>query len=213
MPGDVPIGIPGRCTDWTFVDNTGPSNDTRLAKRVAAGNKEALQVFFERYADPLFAFIYHHLDSAREDAEEVWQTTLLAAMHSASAFSGESRLFTWLCAIARHKIADFRRRTGKPTDVFSDVPPQQLLQLMAAAPLPEELVLQRDTRIRVVRALGTLSDDYRSALLARYVDELSVTEISNLLGRSYKATESLLSRAREALRQSLEHLEEKHGEN
>jgi RNA polymerase sigma-70 factor (ECF subfamily) len=195
------------------VDNTDPSSDTILAKRVAAGNEEALQVFFERYADPLFAFIYHHLNSAREDAEEVWQTTLLAAMHSASAFSGESRLFTWLCAIARHKITDFRRRTGKPTDVFSDVPSQQLLKLMATSPLPEEVVLQRTTRILVVKALATLPDDYRSALLARYIDDLPVTEISDLLGRSYKATESLLSRAREALRQRLEHLEEKHGEN
>ncbi len=192
--------------------NTEPSTDTKLAKLVAAGDEQALQVFYDRYADPLFAFIYHHLDSAREDAEEVWQTTLLAATHSLASFSGESRLFTWLCAIARHKIADFRRRTAQPADVFSDVPTQHLLQLMVSAPLPEEIVLQRATRILVVKALAALSDEYRIALLARYIDDLSVKEISNMLGRSYKATESLLSRAREALRQSLERLEEKHGE-
>ena len=195
------------------MNNTEPSNDTILAQRVACGDEEALRILYQRYADPLFAFIYHHLGPARQDAEEVWQTSLLAAIHSLSSFSGDSRLFTWLCAIARHKISDFRRRKAQPADVFSDVPFQHLAQLMASTPLPEEILTQRATRILVVRALATLPDDYRKALLARYIDERPVTEISSILGRSYKATESLLSRARLALRQALERFEEEFDEN
>jgi RNA polymerase sigma-70 factor (ECF subfamily) len=188
------------------------SIDISLAQRVASGEGEALRIFYERYSDPLFAFIYHHMEPSTQDAQDVWQTTLLAAIQSLPSFSGKSRLFTWLCAIARHKIADYRRRSSHPVDALSDVPRKHLAELMDSAPLPEEIVMQRATRIMVVRALTNLSEDYRKALLARYIDDRPLTEISKLIGRSYKATESLLSRARAALREAVEHLEENQGE-
>jgi RNA polymerase sigma-70 factor (ECF subfamily) len=194
------------------VDTEQRSIDISLAQSVASGDDEALRVFYERYADPLFAFIYHHMEPSRQDAQDVWQTTLLAAIQSLPTFSGKSRLFTWPCAIARHKIADHRRRSAHPVDALSDVPAKYLSKLMDSAPLPEEIVMQRATRIMVVRALTNLSDDYRKALLARYIDDRPVTEISKLIGRTYKATESLLSRARAALREAVEHLEENQGE-
>lgn len=193
------------------VNTKQPSIDLSLAQRVASGDGEALRVFYERYADPLFAFIYHHIEPSTQDAQDVWQITLLAAIQSLPTFSGKSRLFTWLCAIARHKIADYRRRVH-PVDALSDVPTKHLAKLMDSAPLPEEIVMQRATRIMVVRALTNLSEDYRKALLARYIDDRPLTEISKLIGRTYKATESLLSRARAALREAVEHLEENQGE-
>jgi RNA polymerase sigma-70 factor (ECF subfamily) len=188
------------------------SPGTSLAQRILSGDETALRIFFERYADPLYAFIYHHLDATPQDAEEVWQTVLLAATQSLSSYRGEGRLFTWLCSIARHKIADFRRRSGNFADVFSDLPPQLLAKSIISAPIPEEILQRRATHMLVVAALADLPDDYRCALLERYINERSVGEISKLLGRSYKATESLLSRARNALRDKLERLEEEHGD-
>jgi DNA-directed RNA polymerase specialized sigma24 family protein len=61
----------------------------------------------------------------------------------------------------------------------------------------------------VVEALGLLPTDYRMALIARYADERSVDEVARLLGRTYKATESLLSRARAAFQETLARLEKK----
>lgn len=186
--------------------------EANLAQRIIDGDEEALRIFFDRYADPLFAFIFHHLDSTKQEAEEVWQTTLMAAISSIPAYRRESQLFTWLCAIARHKIADHRRRSGNHADVFSDLPAHRLADTLASTPIPDEILTQRATRVRVITALAALPGDYRFALLERYVHERSVTEISNLLGRSYKATESLLSRARTALRTALISLEEENGE-
>ena len=77
-----------------------------------------------------------------------------------------------------------------------------------AGPLPDEIVAQRRVRASVIEAVGTLNDDYRTALLARYVEGETVDRIARRLGRSYKATESLLSRAWEALRRALAELEE-----
>ena len=184
------------------------ADDLTLARQVADGDETALETFYARYANPLFAFIYHHLDESRPDAEDVWQETLLAAINALPAYRGQSRLFTWLCGIARHKIADHFRRQGRSVaEVFSDVPQAELAALIGAGTLPEELVVRRATRVRVVQALATLRDDYRTALVARYADEQSVDEVARQLGRTYKATESLLSRARVAFQEALARLE------
>jgi DNA-directed RNA polymerase specialized sigma24 family protein len=107
--------------------------DRDLVRRIAAGEQAALAAFYECYADPLFAFIYHHLDRCRADAEDVWQKTLLAAIRPASSYGGRSRLFTWLCAIARHKIADHLRRQGwAVAQPFADLPESRLSLLVAS---------------------------------------------------------------------------------
>jgi len=185
------------------------ANELGLARQVARGDEAALRIFYERYADLLFAFVYHHLDGAHAEAEDIWQDTLLAAIQALPAYRGQSQLFTWLCGIAQHKIADYLRQQGRrATDVFSDLSEVRLSALVSDAPLPEELVMRRATRVRVVQALGLLNDDYQKALIARYADERSVQEVARMLGRTYKAAESLLARARDAFEEALASLEE-----
>ena len=186
------------------------TDDLTLTQQVGEGDEAALEAFYSRYANPLFAFIYHHLNESRSDAEDIWQDTLLAALRALPAYRGESRLFTWLCSIARHKIVDYFRRQGRAAaEVFSDVPEDQLSALISSTSLPEEVVMRRTTHVHVVEALGLLPTDYRMALIARYADERSVDEVARLLGRTYKATESLLSRARAAFQETLARLEKK----
>ena len=180
-----------------------PAEELALAKRVAAGDEQALTALYERYADPLFAFIYHHLEGARPEAEEVWQDTLAAAVRSMARYRGESGFFSWLCGIARHKVGDYFRRRNRTTQNLILVPPADLARLMDQGPLPDELVNERATCVRVVEALGRVPSAYRTALSARYAEGRSVEEVAQLLDRNYKATESLLSRAREAFRAAL----------
>ncbi len=183
-------------------------SETTLVERAADGDEEALAVLYERYADPLFAYIYHSLGGARQETEEVWQDTLSSAVRSLRSFRGGSRLFSWLCSIARHKIADHRRRYARLDRNLSLLPPEELTRLVDSGPLPDELVHQRAVCLRVAEILGQLPSDYRTALVARYAEGQSVEEIAQLLDKSYKAAESTLSRAREAFRQALgEHLE------
>lgn len=176
------------------------SEDLALASCVADGDEAALTVLYERHAEPLFAFVCHHLDGARPEAEEVWQDTLAAALRALPGYHGQSRLFTWLCAIARHKLADHWRGQNRTARRLVLLPPEELARLMDEAPLPEELLTQRGTCLRVVELLGLLPHDYRTALVARYADGHSVKEVARILGKSYKAAESVLSRAKEAFR-------------
>src|SRR5512145_3414588 len=88
------------------------SEDFTLAQRVAGGDPAALSTLYERYADALFAFVYHRLDAPRSDVEEIWQETWLAALRSIQSYRGQSQLFTWLCGLAQHKVADYCRKRG-----------------------------------------------------------------------------------------------------
>ncbi|MGO8675803.1 MAG: RNA polymerase sigma factor [Limisphaerales bacterium] len=179
------------------------TDDLALAALVTAGDEDALAALYDRYADPLFGFIYHALDHARPDAEEVWQDTLSAAIRALPTYRGQGQLFSWLCGIARHKLADHCRRRNRPGQDLFLVPPEDLTRLLDQGPLPEEVLSQKATCLRIVEVLGQLPPDYRAALSARYADGSSVEEVARLLAKSYKATESLLSRARAAFRAAL----------
>ena len=178
-------------------------DDLRLAARVSRGDADAFDKFYTRHADLVFGFIFHQVNGARTDAEEIWQDTLLAAIQRLPSYQGQSRLFTWLCGIARHKVADYRRRRSGTDSSATTESAADPLEIVDGGPLPDEILDRSALRLRVIEALAELPDDYRSALLARYADGCSVEEVAHLLGRSYKATESLLSRAKAALRAAL----------
>jgi RNA polymerase sigma factor (sigma-70 family) len=105
-------------------------NDVDLAERVAQGDAGAFDEFYARHADLVFAFICQLLNGARADAEELWQDTFIAALRALPGYRGQSRLSSWLCSIARRKVADFHRRQGRAASSASPVPPDRLLELM-----------------------------------------------------------------------------------
>ncbi len=178
-------------------------DDVELAARVARGDPHAFDEFYARHADLVFGFVFHLLEGARADAEEVWQDTFLTALRALPRYEGRSRLGSWLCSIARHKVADRWRQLKQPARALSAMAPETLVELMDAGPLPDQMLNQSATCARVSEALAGLPPEYREALVARYAEGEPVEEVSRRLHRSYKATESLLSRARVALREAL----------
>ncbi|MFC1763259.1 RNA polymerase sigma factor [Planctomycetota bacterium] len=175
-------------------------DDLKLAQHVSCGDQDAFNVFYGRYADLVFGYIFNLLNGERMDAEEIWQDTFVSAIRMLASYQGQGRLLSWLCGIARHKVADRRRRRKGPGDTAPTISSMELRELMDTVPLPDEVLNQSALRAHLIEALAELPDDYRIALLARYAEECSVKDIARQLGRSYKATESLLSRAKAALR-------------
>lgn len=140
---------------------------------------------YEQFAGRLHAFVYGYV-GVPSDAEDIVQETMIAALSALPSYSGQARVFTWLCGIARHKIADHWRRSRHSCSLSEAL----------AAPMPGEPA-------GLWEALALMPEGYRRALVLRYAEGLSVAETALRLGRSYKATESLLSRAREALRETM----------
>jgi RNA polymerase sigma-70 factor (ECF subfamily) len=175
--------------------------EPELAGRLAQGDPAAWKELCETYGRALCLYAYHRTGDASA-AEDVRQETLLAAVQSIAGYRGEAPLFAWLCGIARRKAADELRRRGRQ-DLLFETADQETWQQLEREPLPDELVERAETRAALVEALWSLPVDYREALLARYVRGEGVTEIATRLGRSYKAAESLLSRAKESLLRNL----------
>jgi len=94
----------------------------------------------------------------------------------------------------------YRDRARDPEVAFSDLPALTVEMLADTSPLPEELAIHQSTRTMVLEVLARLPANYARALVLRYADGCSVDEVAQTLKRSYKSTESLLHRAREAFR-------------
>jgi RNA polymerase sigma-70 factor (ECF subfamily) len=100
----------------------------------------------------------------------------------------------WLIGVARHKLADHWRRQARESSRI-----RALSTTVLESEDPWDELLDRDAAWQV---LAGLSGQHRCALTLRYVDDLSVADCAEVLGRTLHATEALLTRARSAFRKA-----------
>lgn len=176
--------------------------ERRLGVAVAGGDPEAARRLVESYLPAVYGYVFGRTGLGAEVAAELAQETLVAALGAVPRFRGESTLLTWLCAIARRKVADhYRRESRRPLSL--DEPASGSLALMDRRPLPDEVAESDELAAAVHRAVWTLPGDQREAVLLKYIEGEPVAAIAARLGRSEKAAESLLSRGRATLRERL----------
>jgi RNA polymerase sigma-70 factor (ECF subfamily) len=182
------------------------SSDIALARRVLAGEESAFDEFFASYFPRLYRFALARLGGREDVAEEVVQSALIKAVAGLHTYKGEAALFTWLCTVCRREISSWLGRVGQTREVslFDDRPEiRATLDVLATLDLddPESALRRRELSHLVQVTLEHLPSRYGDALEWKYIQELSVDEIADRLGLSYKAAESLLTRAREAFRE------------
>jgi RNA polymerase sigma-70 factor (ECF subfamily) len=147
------------------------------------------------------------VDRDQAIAEDLVQEVFLAALGSLDKFRGDSQLYTWLRSIALHKINDFYRRQArelKPEESSPDFDAmKQLEQIGDNEPATLTVLESEEIRQSVHQALAGLPQDYQEVLVLKYLKEMPVLAISQIMGRSPKSVEGLLSRARKAMRANL----------
>jgi RNA polymerase sigma-70 factor (ECF subfamily) len=127
-------------------------------------------------------------------AEDLTAETFMAAVAATRARSVSELTVAWLVAVARHKLVDHWRRLGRERRAMAAAENEAALN---ANDDPWDGVLDTDAALA---ALSRLSLPQRAALTLRYLDALPVPAVAEHLGRSVHATETLLVRARAALR-------------
>jgi RNA polymerase sigma-70 factor, ECF subfamily len=177
-------------------------SNNELVKEIKNGQQSAFKVLYLRYSDLLFAYILHHLDKDKDVASDIWQETWVVFVEKINDFQYKSGIFTWLCAIAKNKISDYYR-TAKKQERFKSI--EKLNFDIDAEELEIELV-DIETQADVVTILANLTDEYRYLLIAKYIENKGIDEISCEIGKSYKATESMLTRSREAFRKEFKQI-------
>ena len=185
--------------------------DADMLKRLQGGDRTAMAELYDRYFDRLYSLVFNQVDRNRDIAEDIVQETFLAALKSAKGFKGRSSAYTWLCSIAYHKVADhYRRQSRERKRMVSgiDVDTVDDTENPGRQPQPDSLIESAETRQVVNEALAKLPWDYRQVLILKYVEEMSVLEIGQVMDRSPKSIEGLLTRSRKALQTQLAGLRE-----
>jgi RNA polymerase sigma-70 factor (ECF subfamily) len=167
-----------------------------LVKKIRKGDQDAFKVLYLKYSDLLFTYIIHNLTNNQDIAPDIWQETWCIAVEKLDNFQFKSSFFTWLCAIAKNKICDFYRQ-AKQRDSFVRIEKFHFDFDFDSEEIDIELI-DAETRTNVVTVLANLTDKYSYLLKAKYIENKSTDEIAIAIGKSYKATESMLTRARNA---------------
>lgn len=144
------------------------------------------------------------------EAEGVVQEAYMRAFASLADFRGESSLSTWLSRIVLNEALG-RLRRHRPTVDVSTIetrPPSRgkviPFPLASTQPDPERTMAQRQIQILLERAIDDLPDDFRTVLVARVVEGMSVEATADLFGLRPETVKTRLHRARRLLRDALE---------
>ena len=181
------------------------SADQDLVDRLRSGERAAFELFFQEYHPKLYRFALRRLQHDLSAAEDAAQATICAALRSLHTYRGEATLMTWLCTICRRQIGAKSRASVNILAMREDDPEvQAALESLLASERDDPLACASMAQVQeaVLAALDYLPSDYADVLEWKYVQELSVEEIAHRIGRSPKATESLLTRARNAFREA-----------
>jgi len=181
--------------------------DRELVDRLLRGEARAFEEFFCEYYPKLYRFARRRSPDDAAAAEDVAQGTLCRALESLGSYRSEAALFTWLCTLCRREMSERWRGSGVQSGVpLAEDDPQvraALESLLASEHSDPVSATDREQVRSVIRAaLDYLPAPYGDILEWKYLHDLPIAEIAGRLGRSPKAVESLLTRAREAFRET-----------
>ncbi len=172
-------------------------NEEKLIKEALKGNAAAfgdLVRYYEKFVfNVAFSFMTNY-----DDAFDVAQETFIKAWRKLSLFKGDSAFSTWLYRITVNTSKDAlsqRNRRWSEGEADEHIPSHH--------ETPEENAIREENARELKKALDSLDSDMREIVILREIEELSYSEISNLLGIEMGTVKSRLSRAREKLREIL----------
>jgi RNA polymerase sigma-70 factor, ECF subfamily len=181
------------------------TRDRALARRMCDGDEAAIAEFCRDYLPRVYRFAAARV-RIEADADDVVQNVMRNAARRIETYRGESTLFGWLLQICRRELAKRYARIDRqpaPLTIDGDDALRDWVDSIEASPAtePEHAMLREELTARLRQALDELPDRYANVLELKYVDDLSSKEIAEQLGIGDEATQSLLARARRALRE------------
>lgn len=173
--------------------------DAQLVRRARRGDDSAFHELVDRHGGRLFGLAMSLLGNAA-DAEDVLQETLAAAVRGLGGFRGHASVKTWLTRILVKRVARLRRSQS----VRRSVPLEAALNAPGRDPPAGATATGRaDIRMDVAAVLVRLTEEHRTVILLREMQQMSYEEMANVLGIPRGTVESRLFRARQRLKELL----------
>ena len=183
-------------------------DEIALIWRIKDGDVDAFYVLVRPYERAVYLAALSLLKNDA-DAEEVAQEAVLKAFKNLSRFRQEAKFSTWLIQIAineaKMKLRKDRRHLyesldeGQQSDEGDYIPKD----FADWREIPSEALEQKRLREALTKALNSLPEKYRTVLILRDVQQLSISETAHLLNLSEANVKTRLSRARLQMRDAL----------
>jgi len=181
-------------------------SDQPLVKKAQQGDYYAFEALVNRYEGKVYRLAMRMLRN-QEDAEDALQETFLQVYRGLRGFEGRSTFSTWLFRLATNVcLMKIRQKETQPAQLL---PLEEYLpqheegvhsQIQEWPEKPEEELLNKESREKMLEALEKLPADYRAVFILRDIEGFSNAEAGEALGISVAAVKSRLHRARLALR-------------
>lgn len=178
-------------------------------KQVLKGDQNAFGEIVELYKDKVFQICFRMLGN-RHEAEDMAQEAFVRAYVNIHSFNISMKFSTWLYRIATNLCID-RIRKKKP-DYYLDAEVagteglDMYSQVAADTVLPEDELESLELQETIEAEIEKLPEKYRSPIVLKYIEELSLKEISEILDLPVGTVKTRIHRGREALRNQLRHL-------
>jgi len=170
----------------------GDTLDIALMARVVARDLAAFETLYRIY-DPRLARFLGLMVAHRAIVEEVLNDTMLVVWNRAATYNHESKVSTWIFAIAYRTALKALHRHDEPLADPAD-------ELVAEQPGPEQRRSDTETRAALMRALDMLSSEQRSVLVLTYFHDLPYAEIAQIMSCPVDTVKTRMFHARRRLR-------------
>jgi RNA polymerase sigma-70 factor (ECF subfamily) len=187
--------------------------DHELVASAQKGSEKAYRELLGRYQRPVFSLVYRMLRD-REQAEDLAQETFVRVFNNIERYDPKYKFSSWIFKIATNLTIDHIRKKelatvsidGSRYAVTPDEIAASTITVEGRDPNPEQLLEAKELGSEIEAAIGSLRPEYRTAIVLRHVEGREYQEIADIMGLPLGTVKTFIHRARNSLRERLEHL-------
>ncbi len=188
--------------------------DQEIIGQILQGDLNRYKLLVERYQSIVFRTCMGFLHN-KEDADDLTQDIFIQTYQTLSAYKGEASFSTWIYRITVNASLNKLRKSSKNPflqrleNVFGSEKGKEYNFPVSDAENPETLIIQAERNEWVEKALNSLPEKQRTAIVLSKYDDLSQREIAVIMETTEGAVEALIQRAKANLREKLSALSKK----
>ncbi|WP_128895263.1 RNA polymerase sigma factor SigW [Longirhabdus pacifica] len=184
------------------------SIESQLAKKAKGGDRSAFNELVQRYSSKIYNLAYRMLGNVQE-SEDVVQETFLRVYKNLASYNPTHKFSTWIYRIGTNLCIDrlrkrkpiysldMEREDGEGVDGYAVIASDEKT--------PEMELILSETQLSIREAIQSLPDKYKSVVILKYFQDLSLQEISEILDMPVTTVKTRIHRGREYLRRKLQH--------
>ena len=188
--------------------------DNDIIAQIVQGDRILYRKLVEKYQPMVFRTCMGFLHN-KDDSDDLTQEVFIQAYQTLQGFKGDATFSTWIYRIAVNASLNKTRKSSKSLIVqrfetaFGSSKNKEFAYPIPDSENPENILIRNEHREWVQKALNSLPENQRTAIVLSKYDDLSQKEIAEIMNTTEGAVEALMQRAKANLREKLSALQKK----